>query len=92
MKLTHKDIKFLKSIGYDLADIAQIELAARFCKITHAGNDKRVTHKDFIKSSSKERFLVCLGRAAFHYTASCVLEVGKAFVFDCGKMFEVYGD
>lgn len=49
MKLTQKDVKFLKSIGYDSADMAQIELAGRFCKITNAANDKRITHKDFIK-------------------------------------------
>ena len=88
MKLTKKDIKLLLNIGYTENDLQQIKTAAKFCKITRAVTDKRITHKDFIKLCGKERFLINLARAAFHYTSSYVFEVGTAFIFDCGKMFE----
>ena len=88
MQLTKKDIKLLLSVGYTENDLQQIKTAAKFCKITDAVTDKRITQKDFIKLCGKGIFLITLARAAFHYTSSYVFEVGTAFIFDCGKMFE----
>lgn len=88
MQLTKKDIKLLLSVGYTENDLQQIKTAAKFCKITDAVTDKRTTQKDFIKLCGKGIFLITLARAAFHYTSSYVFEVGTAFIFDCGKMFE----
>lgn len=88
MKLNKKETKLLLNVGYTENDFEQIKTAARFCKITDAVTRKRITQKDFIKLCGKQVFLLKLARAAFHYTSSYVFEVGTAFIFDCGKMFE----
>ena len=88
MKLTKKDIKLLLGVGYTENNLQQIKTAAKFCKITDADTDKRITQKDFIKLCGKEVFILKLARAAFHYTSCYDTQVGTAFIFDCGKMFE----
>lgn len=90
MKLTMNDKKELLKIGYIESDFKQIENACKRCKITTGAQDKRITHKDFIKNWGRKNFIHYLARATFHYS-SCFMPIGanKFFIFDCYKLFNI---
>ena len=88
MRLTQKDKRLLMAHGYTVDDFPQIERACRICKITKGVKSERITHKNFIKNWGREKFILTLARATFHYASSFIPEKNIYFIFDCFKLFE----
>jgi len=83
MRLTNKDKQFLTACGYLQQDFAQIEKAAKFCKIEKGVKNERIRQKDFIKNWGRAAYLSNLARAAFHFSSSYVPEKNIFYIFDC---------
>ena len=100
LKLTKKDIKFLKENDYIRSndDLKQIQQGINKGTYTlvNTGVETELDVKQVIDLVGREKFLTGAGRAAFHYTAcrtikeidGQLLDSGVAVYFDFSKIFE----
>ena len=85
MKLTNKDKDYLKSIGYEEKDFAQIQRAAG--KTDYEYQMQKIGQKKAIELLGRKNYLSGLARSAFHWT--CVRERfnGEIVYFDSARLF-----